>query len=187
MSTILKSVTFAMSLIGMTAVYADSSLPNLESYTVSAEDIFTGKPAPVDLTSYKGASTYKTKLTEGAQKGPNYAGHYTIVTFGCGTQCQDNWLIDAKTGKIWDRFQSMIGITHEKNSSLLIVNPPDDSLLKSYIAEPGAPFWSQIETIYQIWKDDQFEIVKKMPWTDFSKSLSETSSSQPDSVPTTGN
>ncbi|MBS0271221.1 MAG: hypothetical protein JSR85_01065 [Proteobacteria bacterium] len=187
MLNFLKSIAFVIVLTGAAEVYADSTLVGLDNYAVPAEDIFTDTPAPVDLNSYEGAARFKTKLTQGAQAGPNYAGHYTIVTIGCGTQCQDNWLIDAKTGKILARFQSMIGITYKKNSFLVIINPPDETLLNSYMANPDAPFWSQIKTIYQILKDDQLETIKQMKWTDFSKSLPQPKSSQPNSMPTTRN
>jgi hypothetical protein len=187
MLTFLKSITFAIALIGTAEVSAGSPLPNLDNYAVPAEEIFTGAPAPVNLNSYIGAARFKTKLVQAAQNGPNYAGHYTIVTIGCGTQCQDNWLIDAKTGKILDKISSMIGVSYAKNSYLLIVNPFDEALLQGYKEHPDAPFWTQIQTIYQIWKENNFKVVKQMPWTDFSAPTHNIQSSQPNSEFTGGN
>lgn len=44
---------------------------------------------------------FRTKITEGAQEGPNFAGHYTITTWGCGTGCVQFAIINAKTGDVF--------------------------------------------------------------------------------------
>lgn len=36
-----------------------------------------------------------------AGPGPNFAGHYTIVEWGCGTDCGEMAIVDAKTGRIF--------------------------------------------------------------------------------------
>src|SRR3990167_3664580 len=122
-----------MTILLLSSVPTYAALPDLAKYPVPQKDVFTGTPAPVDLSSYKGAKTYRTVLTQGAQKGPNFAGHYTVVSFGCGTQCQDNWIIDAKTGTIYDRFSSVIGQTYRLDSTLMIVNPPEEQLKQAYL------------------------------------------------------
>jgi hypothetical protein len=40
-------------------------------------------------------------LREGAKNGPNFAGHYTIVTWGCGTACEELGIIDALDGRVF--------------------------------------------------------------------------------------
>ena len=45
------------------------------------------------------ARLFRTVLKQGAVKGPNFAGHMTIVEFGCGTSCVYWGLVDAKTGR----------------------------------------------------------------------------------------
>jgi len=42
------------------------------------------RPAPVKLLGRK-ARTFCTTLRREAKAGPNFAGHYTIATWGCGT------------------------------------------------------------------------------------------------------
>src|SRR5438105_1150903 len=34
-----------------------------------------------------------------APDGPNFAGHYTVVTWGCGTECQMHAILDGRTGQ----------------------------------------------------------------------------------------
>ncbi len=46
-----------------------------------ARDTYIGKPAPV-ISDSKRARLYRTVLREGAEKGPNFAGHYTVVAWG---------------------------------------------------------------------------------------------------------
>jgi len=39
-------------------------------------------------------------IREGAKNGPNFAGHYTIVFWGCGAGCISMAIADANTGKV---------------------------------------------------------------------------------------
>ena len=154
----------------MGAMPAYAALPNFAEHPVHPEEIFKETPRPVDLSSYPGAKTFRTKLKEGAERGPNFAGHYTIVTYGCGTQCQDNWIIDAKTGKILDRFSSILSTKYQSDSLLIIINPPDPDLKRGYENDPNAPFWSAIQTTYNIWKDNKFSVIYKDKWVNLIES-----------------
>lgn len=169
--TLLKTMVLSLSFLGISASYAKTTLPSFPDYLVAQEDKFNPKekPAAVDLSSYKDARTYRTKLRNGAQKGPNFAGHYTIVQIGCGTQCQENWIVDAHTGKILDRFSSMIYTKYELDSTLLILNPPDATFEKGYKEYPDAPIWAPIETVYQSWNGSKFEVLYKDKWTNIIK------------------
>lgn len=158
---------FLMSImLNITPSYGEKALPDFSQYKVKTTDVMKGKPKPVDLSSYKGAKTYRTKLREGAKAGPNFAGHYTIVTYGCGTQCQDNWVIDERTGKIIDRFESAIGSKYQLDSDLLIVNPPDPDLKKAYEEHPEQPILGDLETTYKVLKNGKFDVVHKTKWVD---------------------
>lgn len=162
----IKAAFFMGILFISTPSYGEATLPNFSQYIIKGTDSFKGKPKPVNLSSYKDAKTYRTKLREGAKAGPNFAGHYTIVSFGCGTQCQDNWVIDAKTGKIIDRFASTIGTKYELGSSLLIINPPDKDFKKAFEEHPEQPILGTMDTIYWVIKDGKFEVVHKTKWVD---------------------
>ncbi len=153
------------------ASYAESSLPDFSTYLVPETKVLKEKPAPVDLSSHEGAKTYKTKLEEGAKEGPNFAGHYTVIAIGCGTQCQDNWVIDAKTGKIVDKFPSIVGTKQQLDSALLVINPPDPDLKKAYEEHPDQPLLGEMETTYEVMKDGKFDVVHKDKWVNLIKSL----------------
>jgi len=69
-------------------------------FPVSAAEHFKGRPAAVKLTSAE-ARRYRTMIREGAREGPNFAGHYTIVQWGCGAGCVQFAVVDAKTGAVY--------------------------------------------------------------------------------------
>lgn len=106
-------------------------LPRYEDFPVSK--IFRGKPARPLLARNPQARNFRTRLKEGALKGPNFAGHYTIVTWGCGSGCQQLAIIDAQTGRVYfpkalsTAIYSMMttpdeaGLKYRLNSKLLVL------------------------------------------------------------------
>ena len=77
----------------------------------------------VNLSSHPQGRLFRTVLRKGYAKGPNFANYMTVVTVGCGTSCQHNWIIDGRTGKIIDRLESTDGVAFKKDSDLLVINP----------------------------------------------------------------
>lgn len=73
-------------------------LPTFKDYPV--KEIFRGKVVKARIKSPE-AKTYRTVITQEAKKGPNFAGHYTIVQWGCGTACSGFAIVDAKTGDVY--------------------------------------------------------------------------------------
>jgi hypothetical protein len=65
------------------------------------KEIFKGKPVEPNLATHKDARMYRTVLKQQSKKGPNFAGHYTIVRIGCGTSCAKIAVVDAKTGHVY--------------------------------------------------------------------------------------
>ncbi len=70
------------------------------------------RPAPVELKSHPLARRYRTVLRAGARKGPNFAGHYTVVKWGCGSSCVQFAVIDARNGAVFfaREFESVSGV-----------------------------------------------------------------------------
>jgi hypothetical protein len=59
-------------------------LPRFDEYR--AEDSFEGPPAALTTGSSRLANAYRTRLREGAEAGPNFAGHFTLVAWGVGVR-----------------------------------------------------------------------------------------------------
>src|SRR5205807_983842 len=57
------------------------------------------KTVPLILSG--GARTYRTRLREAAKGKPNFAGHFIVTGWGCGTECLEGAIIDAKTGRVF--------------------------------------------------------------------------------------
>ena len=64
-------------------VVGNEGITRFEDYPVTA--IFKGTPALPKLRL--GDRLFRTRIRKGAAKGPNFAGHYTIADWGCGTRC----------------------------------------------------------------------------------------------------
>lgn len=95
---ILNGLVFiaAFALCGVTNAKADQ-LPKFSQFP--ARKYNRGPTGRVDLSDPH-AYSYRTRLREGAQQGANFAGHYRVVTWGCGTDCETGAIIDAFTGHV---------------------------------------------------------------------------------------
>lgn len=120
------------------AVGAVLPAPPFESYPVSVA--FRGKPAPVDLASAKLARRYRTVLRDGARSGPNFADHFTVVSWGCGTLCQAHAIVDARTGRVYMPIVTGYGLEFRRDSRLLVADPADRCLDPSLVG-PDESVW----------------------------------------------
>ncbi|HKO96564.1 MAG TPA: hypothetical protein VJU86_06220 [Pyrinomonadaceae bacterium] len=75
-----------------------TQLPRFEDFKVS--EVFKGKPASVKLSSRR-ARQFRTMLKTNVEKGVNFAGHYTVATWGCGSDCRSIAIIDARNGNVY--------------------------------------------------------------------------------------
>jgi len=96
------------------------------AYTVGS--MYRGPLAPLDEASHAEARRYRTALRQGMEVGINFAGKYTLVSIGCGTSCQQHFVIDRETGKVLDKVQSSLGARYSADSRLLVINPPDSTI-----------------------------------------------------------
>jgi hypothetical protein len=72
--------------------------PRFESFPAPR---YTGKNAAPDLFSDPATKAYRTRIKEWSKERPNFAGHFILATWGCGTDCTQLAIIDAITGKIF--------------------------------------------------------------------------------------
>jgi hypothetical protein len=151
----LIAVLIFFAALGANAANAEDGGKNC--YPVTAKDLiregaprfdrFPSKPETiqnkpkVDLKSHPMAGRFRTMLRDGAAKGPNFAGHYAVVGWGCGTSCLQFAVVDLKSGKVifpgdfsvitWDHFAAddfekaaagpYWGLRYQNDSRLLIV------------------------------------------------------------------
>ena len=72
--------------------------PRYEDYTAAGR--FHGHVAPIQPGGDPRIRRFSTRLRHGAMAGPNFAGHFTIVGWGCGASCLQFAIVDAETGRV---------------------------------------------------------------------------------------
>jgi len=125
--------------------------------------IYRGRPAPVDFRSYPTDShsdpemerQIRMEITQGAKKGPNFAGHYTVVELGCGSNCQVFTIVDAITGKGCDGEGGERGAEFRLDSHLFIADPPYPSEWNAYPDHPSAT----LPVRYYVWANNKLKLV----------------------------
>ena len=95
--------------------------PQFEDFPV--HQVFRGKPAPVNLRSNPQAPMYRTRLKKAASGRPDFAGHYTVAEWGCGSNCQAHYFIDAKNGRVIDGVTTDRSVEYRLDSRLFIADP----------------------------------------------------------------
>jgi len=77
---------------------AAQKTPTFKQYAAKVEKI---KNITVDLKSHKNARNYRTNLRNAAKEGVNFAGHFVFTSWGCGTNCSESAIIDARSGRVF--------------------------------------------------------------------------------------
>lgn len=91
---------------------AQPQRPRFEDYSVHG--VFKGSPAEPQLTT-SWARLYRTRIDRGVSgeegfrrgreyveiAGPNYAGHYRVINWGCGSGCLMMVVVDLETGQVF--------------------------------------------------------------------------------------
>jgi hypothetical protein len=137
------------------------------------EPQFTDYPAPVaprhasaaPRFSTPGQRRFRTVIRDWTTKGPNFAGHYTIAEWGCGTGCEQIAVVDNESGSVYEGPFGVLpralvclganveddktGIFYHADSALLIVR--------------GCPNWDQCGTYYYLWNAGHFRLLRKTP------------------------
>jgi hypothetical protein len=99
------------------------SAHRFEDYQVAR--VYHGHLARPNLRSAPGASHFRTVLREGAREGANFAGHFAVVTWGCGTSCQSLAIVDVRSGRVFFPLRDVLemGAEFKINSRLLVTDP----------------------------------------------------------------
>lgn len=85
--------------------HAQRSLP-YASFPVLGS--FNGSPVAARIKGER-QHRFRSAIQDGAKSGPNFAGHYTFVSWGCGTSCSSYVIVDAVDGKVFEPKTSIVG------------------------------------------------------------------------------
>jgi hypothetical protein len=71
---------------------------------------------------------HRTTIRNRVKSGPNFAGHYTVVDWGCGTMCAVFVIVDARSGLVYEPPEISKGVElgvagpkYRLNSTLMVV------------------------------------------------------------------
>jgi hypothetical protein len=92
-----------------------------------AGPLFHGRPA-VPRAETPLARDHTDIIRKAVRRGPNFAGHYTVVNWGCGSSCGTYVIVDNRTGRIYEPQEISKGVElgvagpeHRPNSTLMVV------------------------------------------------------------------
>ena len=132
--------------------------PRFEDYP--AVESFKGRPAPAVVSSGR-ARLYRTTIREQAREGPNFAGHYTVATWGCGTGCLQFAVVDARTGKVYfhPRAETVAGVTFQDEERLQFRRDSRLFIVSGQLLARDGP---ELEgKFYYEWRNDRFRLLRR--------------------------
>ena len=126
----LTAVCMLLLIVG--AVAQDTRTPRFEQYPAKVEK---ARVKAIDFKRNPDARTFRSRLSEAIREGVNFAGHYVVVGWGCGTGCISGAIIDARTGDVfWPQEFNALSVWYggdsyadepvgyRKNSRLLVIS-----------------------------------------------------------------
>ncbi|TAJ71112.1 MAG: hypothetical protein EPO51_15155 [Phenylobacterium sp.] len=129
--------------------------PRFADYAVPVAKI--DRPAPVKLrTAFDRA--FRTRLRQAGKGPPNFAGHYTINVWGCGTGCATYAGVDLLTGAV-----AIVGGSVGDTPMERVQSRPDSRLL-IVTAKPSEDS-PEVEAVrYFVWTGKALKLVKTYPY-----------------------
>jgi hypothetical protein len=122
-------------------------------------------PKAVRIGNNPDARMFRTRLRQANKEGVNFAGHFIIASWGCGTGCSQGAIIDSLTGKVHfpeELFKGFgISAGHPKAPSPAFGNfefKPDSRLL--ILNGWGG---SEYGIRFLVWEGDKFRLLRFIP------------------------
>jgi hypothetical protein len=135
-------------------VVTKKDAPRFTSYP---EAVYKGRFAPVKINSHH-SRNYRTVLRDSVKEnGVNFAGHYTLATWFCGTNCNQLAVIDAKTGQTYFTQGLLSVVMGVPNQSLDMTEFKRDSRLLKVVGRTNGKDYG---TWYYEWKNNRFRLVR---------------------------
>lgn len=102
----------------------------------------------VDLESHPDAASFKTRFLALEGREANFAGHYLLLYWGCGTSCQQFSIVDVETGQVFmdENWSTSKGVCFRPDSALLIT-------------DPGADEFARVGSNYYRWDGGQLNLL----------------------------
>lgn len=112
---------------------------------------------PLKFPDFKGRDKnfrlMRTRLRDGVKQGPNFAGHYALIQFGCGAGCSAALITDVASGKVYAAPRG-----GEENMYMTLKFKPTSALLHArwYAYADQKCFVEEF-----VWRNQKFDLLSK--------------------------
>ena len=145
---------------------------NAPAFTSYLSKPYTGENAQIQLGNDAEAKLFRTRLRQWSTHKVNFAGHYILATWGCGTDCSQIMIIDAVSGHVFH--PKSISTNIAANVDLGLINGgtvwPNEGSVKfradsKLLVLIGAPDedGSRRGISYYAWDHNQLQLVRYVP------------------------
>ena len=157
------AIALLIGLFGVTVQADDNASPQFSDYPV--DNLYTGEIAAVQVPEEE--KTFKEDLEYSKFEKINFAGEYTVVTWGCGSGCLMGAAVSHKTGKVHmlpDTGYTSYGKTNWDNHEPL-THKPNSNLIEIYAWRGGDVGQNDEGMVhyYSLDNDKGFEFIKSLP------------------------
>lgn len=138
-------------------------------FSAFAEKVETARTKAIDFKRNPDARSFRTRLSQGLRGGVNFAGHFVLVGWGCGTGCVSGAIVDARTGSVFwpEQFNALAvwygageyvdkPVNYRKNSRLLIITGIPGQKDADAPAKPSGVY-------YYEWKNNRLKQIRFVP------------------------
>lgn len=157
-------IAIAAVLASLAPAVAHAKSPRFEDYAVRQ---VLNEPAAAPILDDEAKRAFRTRLRQAAKAPPNFAGRYSVVTWGCGTNCIQGMLLNRKTGEVLalpsDGDSELMDMRFEAGSALMTMTN------RSYVAQLDLD--REPTTTFFVFTDKAFKVVhrdvdRKRKWAD---------------------
>lgn len=130
----MKRIGFSVCFIAFLAFAISAQSSKKPAFSAYPARIETAKAKAINFRQSPDARAFRTRLTGALKGGVNFAGHYIVAGWGCGTGCISGAIIDARNGNVyWPEQFNALGVgdvngeyadepvAYRKNSRLLVI------------------------------------------------------------------
>ncbi len=128
-----------------------------DDYAVT--EVFHGRPARPFLST-RAQRRFRNVVRKSAAQGPNFAGHFTIAAWGCGSGCVSAAVIDAITGGVYNMPFKTLSLPVPADGKDRDYRGPVYQFNSRLFIADGCPEEKNCATYYYEWQDHRFKLLR---------------------------
>lgn len=147
--------------------YAALAAPVPQFKDYPATPLYSGQPHALVLDEF--GKLFKTRLREALKEKPNFAGHYVLTIWGCGTSCLSGGIVDKISGKAYPLPEILMGVMplkpefQDQDDRELIYKPNSRLLIMAGAFDTDKPGHDDLVKFYEF-RGSKFLLLKETPY-----------------------